>query len=125
MPSRSFCFSGARPDVGATALSCFGTMPRVRSRDVPAAAGALARVLGSIATKSGSGAALVPVWKTLVGELVAAHAVPVEVHAGIVVIRCDAKAWRDELLPRAPELLERLKEATRLPGLRRLDFEVP
>lgn len=98
-------------------------MAPMRSREVPSAASALTRALAQVARSTGSGAALGPVWKDVVGDAIAAHARPVELRAGTLLVRCDAPSWQAELASRAPELIGRLAERLGATTVQRLEFE--
>jgi predicted nucleic acid-binding Zn ribbon protein len=58
----------------------------------------LGPVLGQVSNRTGSLAALHPVWQQVVGELAARHTRPARLDGGgTLVIACDAPAWREVL----------------------------
>ena len=83
----------------------------------------LARVLGRVAQQSGSAQALGPVWREVVGPVIASHCVPVELTAGCLRVRCDAAQWQREMEQRRVTLLSELQARLGEKIVTRLTFE--
>ncbi len=71
----------------------------------------LGQVLGAVASKTGSGAPLAPIWESVVGPLTARHARAVSLLNGVLLVQADAAAWRDELMRHERELVGKLSTA--------------
>ncbi len=84
----------------------------------------LGQVLGSVASKTGSGAPLSPIWETVVGPFVARHARAVSLTNGELLVRVDASQWRDELLRHQADLVTKLAGSLGKDVVRRLRIEV-
>ena len=99
-------------------------LPVATARGPRRAGELLGQVLGHVARDTGSAAALEPVWRSVVGELVAGHARCHELRGETLAIRCDAAQWRDELVARQAELLAKLRAGLGNTGPSRLVFEL-
>ena len=71
---------------------------------------ALTRLAGDLAPRTGL-ADVQRVWKSAVGDAVAAQAHPAAERAGVVTVRCSSAVWAQELDLMGPELVERLNQA--------------
>jgi len=94
-------------------------------RDMDQLGSLLGRVLGEVASRTGSAAGLFPVWREVVGELIARHSSPVSLAGGVLRVRVDEEGWRAELASRAEELRGRLSARLGEGIVRRVDFFVP
>lgn len=84
----------------------------------------LGQVLGNIASKTGSGAPLSPIWQSVVGPLTARHARAISLHNGELFVKVDAAGWKDELMRHHTELVSKLATALGDGVIRRLRIEV-
>ncbi|MEW5743320.1 MAG: DUF721 domain-containing protein [Myxococcota bacterium] len=82
-------------------------------------------VLAGVANRTGSLAAIEPLWRDTVGELASRHTRPARWEGGALVIACDATAWREVLQQEAPAVLAKLNAALGEARVDRLVFEVP
>lgn len=84
----------------------------------------MGRVLGDVAKRTSSAGALRPLWNQAVGELVAKHSEPVRLDGRVLVVRCDAPAWREALVAEQSSILSRLQAALGESSVTQLVFEV-
>lgn len=71
----------------------------------------LADMLGATLKQTGSAGALKPVWDRAVGELVGRHTRPIRWDGNVLVVRCDAAAWKTALEPELPQVARKLAAA--------------
>jgi len=84
----------------------------------------LSQVLGQVASKTGSGAPLSPIWESVVGPLTARHARAISLTRGELLVRVDAAAWRDELMRHHDDLVGKLSATLGSGVIRVLRIEV-
>jgi predicted nucleic acid-binding Zn ribbon protein len=63
-------------------------------------------------------------WETLVGPGIAAHARPLSLSHGVLIIGTDQPAWATELRFLAPDLLQRLSAIAGQGEIERIDVKV-
>lgn len=63
-------------------------------------------------------------WEELVGDQVAAHATPLSLRHGVMVVDVDQPAWATQLRYLAPELLRRLDEVIGAGEIREVSVRV-
>ncbi len=80
--------------------------------------------LAGLARRTGSAAALQPIWAQVVGPVIAPHATPARFEGATLVIRCDAEAWRAALSAEGATLTRRLNAALTEAPVQALVFEV-
>lgn len=83
----------------------------------------LGQVLGSVSRSTGSAAVLQPVWRQVVGEVVAQSTSPVRWAGTTLVIGCSSTAWANELGRQRLEWLGRLQRRLGRATVTELRFE--
>jgi predicted nucleic acid-binding Zn ribbon protein len=86
---------------------------------------AMGPMLGRVSQDVGSAAPLVPVWNAIVGEVVARHTRPLTLSQGVLIIGCDAPAWRDALEPERHATLRKVQAQLGEAQVRSLVFQAP
>lgn len=84
----------------------------------------LGPALAEVTRRTGSAAALMPIWARVVGPVIAPHTRLVRLEGGRLEVRCDAPAWRDALKGEGPALVRRLNAALGEGRVRELVFVV-
>lgn len=84
----------------------------------------LGPLLGKVSARTGSLAALSPVWRQVVGELAARHTTPARLEGRTLVVRCDGAAWAEVLEQERAKVLQKLNAALGEARLDSLVFEV-
>lgn len=88
---------------------------------------ALSDVLGRLATDRGwqdrlRDGQIHERWPEIAGEELAAHAEPVRLHGGVLVVRVRSGAWAEQLRYLTPRLLERAQEIIGAERVRRVQI---
>jgi predicted nucleic acid-binding Zn ribbon protein len=60
--------------------------------------------------RTARGQAVLRQWKTVLGGVMAEHAVPERFEGGVLYVACDGTAWAQEIRLRQDEILSRLNE---------------
>lgn len=93
-------------------MHCVNRDTAVRFADDADEMKSLADMMGAVLKQTGSAAALTPIWARVVGEVVAKHTRPLRWEGKVLVIRCDAEAWRQALEPERITLGRKVAAAT-------------
>jgi predicted nucleic acid-binding Zn ribbon protein len=96
----------------------------VAHKDPQSIGSLLSAVLGQVARQTGSGAPLEPIWRALVGELIARHSQVVALEQRVLTVRVDGAPWASALELEQASLVARLNERLGADTVRRLSFQL-